>query len=47
MKHSDYNFCNKIVQIPLHYGEENLGIGKIINLREEILKIIGLKEDIF
>jgi hypothetical protein len=22
MKHSDYNFCNKIVQIPLHYGEE-------------------------
>jgi hypothetical protein len=22
MMHSDYNFCNKIVQIPLHYGEE-------------------------
>jgi hypothetical protein len=22
MKHSEYNFCNKIVQIPLHYGEE-------------------------
>ena len=22
MKHSDYNFCNKIVQIPLTYGEE-------------------------
>jgi hypothetical protein len=22
MKHLDYNFCNKIVQIPLHYGEE-------------------------
>jgi hypothetical protein len=22
MKHSDYNFCNKIVQIPLHHGEE-------------------------
>jgi hypothetical protein len=22
MKHSDYNFCNKIIQIPLHYGEE-------------------------
>jgi hypothetical protein len=27
--------------------KKNLGIGKIINLREEILKIIGLKEDIF
>nr|AAP53052.1 retrotransposon protein, putative, Ty3-gypsy subclass [Oryza sativa Japonica Group] len=22
MKHSDYNFCNKIVQIPLSYGED-------------------------
>ena len=22
MKHSDYNFCNKIVQIPLTYGED-------------------------
>ena len=22
MKQSDYNFCNKIVQIPLTYGEE-------------------------
>jgi hypothetical protein len=22
MKQSDYNFCNKIVQIPLHCGEE-------------------------
>lgn len=22
MKHTDYNFCNKIVQIPLTYGEE-------------------------
>jgi hypothetical protein len=24
MKHSYYNFCNKIIQILLHYGEENL-----------------------
>jgi hypothetical protein len=24
MKNSDYNFCNKIVQIPLNYGEELL-----------------------
>jgi hypothetical protein len=22
MKNSDYNFCNKIVQVPLNYGEE-------------------------
>ena len=22
MKHSDYNFCNKIIQIPLSYGED-------------------------
>jgi hypothetical protein len=27
--------------------KKNLGIGKIKNLREEILEIIGLKEDIF
>jgi hypothetical protein len=27
--------------------KKNLGIGKIINLREEIMEIIGLKEDIF
>jgi hypothetical protein len=27
--------------------KKNLGTGKIINLREEILEIIGLKEDIF
>jgi hypothetical protein len=22
MKNSDYNFCNKIVHVPLNYGEE-------------------------
>jgi hypothetical protein len=27
--------------------KKSLGLGKIINLRKRILKIIGLKEDIF
>jgi hypothetical protein len=28
MKNSDYNFCNKIVQIPLNYEEEKTRIRK-------------------
>jgi hypothetical protein len=46
MKNSDYNFCNKIVQISLNYEEEKPSSRKIINLRKRILEIIGLKEDI-
>jgi hypothetical protein len=47
MKHSYYNFFNKIVQIPFIMEKKNLGIEKIINLSEKNLEIIGLKEDIF
>jgi hypothetical protein len=47
MKNSDYNFCNKIVQIPLNYREEKPRTRKIINLRKRILENIGLKEDTF
>jgi hypothetical protein len=47
MKNSDYIFCNKIVQIPLNYGEEKPRTRKNYKPKKRILEIIGLKEDIF
>jgi hypothetical protein len=47
MKNSDYNFCNKIILIPLNYKEEKPRNRKNYKSQKKILKIIGLKEDTF
>ena len=47
MKRSEYGFCNKIVQIPLSYGEERHSNKNIIGLQREIIETLEPRNNTF
>ena len=47
MKRLEYGFCNKIVQIPLSYGEERHSNKNIIGLQREIIETLEPRNNTF